>query len=254
MELPALVPGRFLTRENRFRVQVEVEGRPTPAHLPNSGRLLELLHPGRRVYLMPRPGKHRKTPYDLVLVDLDGLLVSVDARLPTDLFLEAWRAGRLPWLPYGPGWQVVREPACGHGRLDALLEGPRGARVWVETKSVTWVQDGVAYFPDAPTARGRRHLRCLAEKVRAGDRGVVVFIVQRPDARVFSPHPAGPHFPQALREAHAQGVEVYAHRFRVTHQTIEPVGPIPVRLDLPPDLAAREKSTPLPNATSRDAS
>jgi len=100
MRFPPLVPGRFLKRDNRFRVQVEVNGRRTFAHLPNSGRLHELLHPGRRVYLAPKPGAHRKTPYDLMLVDLDGLLVSVDARLPPTLFLEAWRGGGFPWLPF----------------------------------------------------------------------------------------------------------------------------------------------------------
>ena len=233
MRFPPLVPGRFLKRDNRFRVQVEVNGRRTFAHLPNSGRLHELLHPGRRVYLAPKPGAHRKTPYDLMLVDLNGLLVSVDARLPPTLFLEAWRGGGFPWLPFEPAWEVQREPPCSHGRLDLLLQTPQGERLWIETKSVTWVENGTAYFPDAPTARGRRHLACLTQKVQQGDRAMVVFIIQRPDARRFAPHPADPAFPAALQTAHAQGVEVYAHRFGVTLEGIEPLAPVPVHLEGP---------------------
>lgn len=233
MRFPPLVAGRFLKRDNRFRVQVEVNGRRTFAHLPNSGRLHELLHPGRQVYLAPQPGAHRKTPYDLMLVDLDGLLVSVDARLPPTLFLEAWRSGRLPWLPFEAAWQVQREPPCGRGRLDLLLQTPQGDRLWIETKSVTWVEEGIAYFPDAPTSRGRRHLACLIQKAQQGDRAVVVFIIQRPDARCFAPHPADPAFPPALQQAHARGVEVYAHRFQVTIEGIEPLDPVPVHLEGP---------------------
>jgi len=46
-----LVEGCFLARDNRFQVTVEVGGRKVGAHLPNSGRLGELL-PGRRVFLV----------------------------------------------------------------------------------------------------------------------------------------------------------------------------------------------------------
>ncbi len=233
MRFPALIPGFFVRRENRFRVTVQVNGRTVAAHLPNSGRLLELLHPGRRVYLAARGRSGRKTPYDLLLVEVEGRLVSVDARLPPHLFLEAWRAGRFPWLPFHPQWQVQREPRCGEGRLDLVLRPPAGPAVWVETKSVTWVEAGTAYFPDAPTARGRRHLECLIRRRAQGQRALVVFIIQRDDARRFRPHPADPDFPQALARAHAHGVEVYAFQFRVSLTGMEPVGPVPVELPKP---------------------
>ena len=47
-----LVEGRFVARDNHFRVTAEVGGREVWAHLPNSGRLGELLLPGRRVVLV----------------------------------------------------------------------------------------------------------------------------------------------------------------------------------------------------------
>ena len=86
-----LIPATFLKRDNRFRVTVRVEGHPAWAHLPNSGRLRELLVPGRRVLLAAAQASGRLTSYDLLMVDLDGTLVSIDARLPIRLLYEALR-------------------------------------------------------------------------------------------------------------------------------------------------------------------
>ena len=225
-----LVPARFVRRDNRFRVTVEVEGRLTAAHLPNSGRLGELLIPGRRVWLRPAHGPKRRTRYDLLLVEHEGTLVSVDARLPNPLVHEALLAGSLPSFA---GYPIIhREARRGESRLDFLLEsGDR--RCWLETKSVTLVEDGVALFPDAPTLRGRRHLAALREAVVAGDRAGVLFVVQRADATAFAPHPtADPIFVEELQEAWAGGVEVYAYGCRVSLTDIWLDRPLPCGPDV----------------------
>lgn len=228
MRLPPTVEGRFLARENRFRVQVEVAGRTVLAHLPNSGRLTELLTPGRPCRLVPHPEPHRRTPLDLLLVEYAGVLVSVDARLPGPLFAEAVTEGHLP--EFSGFARLEREVRCGESRLDFRLDGPGGS-LWVETKSVTLVEDGVALFPDAPTLRGQRHLRQLAERVGWGERAAVVFVVQRPDAEVFRPHArADPAFAAALVEAARAGVEVHAFRCAVRPEEIRIASSIPVSL------------------------
>jgi DNA-binding sugar fermentation-stimulating protein len=69
-----LVPATLARRDNRFRVQVRLFDRVVAAHLPNSGRLGELLVPDRPVWLTPAPAEaaaRRKTAYDLTLVDYD---------------------------------------------------------------------------------------------------------------------------------------------------------------------------------------
>ncbi|MGC8838613.1 MAG: DNA/RNA nuclease SfsA, partial [Anaerolineae bacterium] len=97
MDLPRpLVEGLFVERLNRFAVAVAVGGETVRAHLPNSGRLRELLVPGAPVLLAPRPGPGRKTSYELALVRQEAEWVSVDARLPNRLFQEALEGGRLP--------------------------------------------------------------------------------------------------------------------------------------------------------------
>lgn len=228
MRLPPTVEGRFLRRENRFRVVVEVGDRVRYAHLPNSGRLGELLTPGRPCYLVPRPAPNRRTELDLLLMADGEVLVSVDARLPGPLFAEALAEGRLP--EWGGVVQIEREVRCGDSRLDFRLEGPAGP-VWVETKSVTLVEEGVALFPDAPTLRGQRHLRQLTEQARRGEGAAVVFVVQRPDAQAFAPNArADPAFAARLAEAAAVGVGVYAYACAVSREEIRVAWPLPVWL------------------------
>jgi sugar fermentation stimulation protein A len=217
MDFPALVNGRFLSRDNRFRATISIEGEAVWAHVPNSGKLDDLFVPGRPVWAAKAGNPKRKTAYDLKLVELESGLVSVDARLPNPLFAEAVVNGRLPEFAYAT---IQPEVTIGNSRLDFRLSGADGI-CWVETKSVTLVKDGTALFPDVPTARGSRHLRELMALREDGVRTAVVFIIQRSDATALSPHAqADPLFTQTLREAIDNGVEAHAYTCNVTHKTI----------------------------------
>ncbi len=230
MELhPHLEEGYFITRLNRFAALAEVAGREEMVHVANSGRLRELFEPGRRLLLAPAPGDHRKTRYDLALVDLGHTLVSADARLPNALVAEALAAGRLePYVAYP---DVRREVTYGDSRLDLALDGPAG-RCYLETKSVTLVEDGgVALFPDAPTSRGVKHLHSLIQAAAEGHQAGAIFVVQRSDAACLSPHDeSDPEFGRALRDAREAGVDVLAYRCSVSPEEITLADPIPVRL------------------------
>jgi sugar fermentation stimulation protein A len=217
-----------------------MQGETVWAHLPNSGRLTELLVPGRRALLRDRSGPAgrrpaRKTNYDLSFVELDGRWVSVDARLPNDLVAEALVEQRLePLLGYS---SIRREVVFGQSRFDFLLEAPQRQPCWVEAKSVTLVLDGLACFPDAVTRRGRRHLLELAAARREGHRAVVLFVVQRDDAVGMRPHDeSDPDFGQALRSAAREGVEIYAYGCCVEPQMLKIAESLPVYLE-----AAQEK-------------
>lgn len=229
MRFPPLVEGRFIKRLNRFAALVDVDRREYLAHIPNSGRLGELLVPGFRVLLAPAPpAAARKTAYDLALVDTGSALASADARLPNRLVAEALAEGRLPQFA---GYPTARpEKVFGDSRLDFLLEGPAGS-CYVETKSVTLVTKGVALFPDAPTARGVKHLGSLAAARAAGHRAAALFVIQRSDAAAFAPNDAAdPVFAAALRRAVAAGVSLWAYRCRLDEQSITLSDSVPVRL------------------------
>ena len=219
MDFPGdLVEGRFKARLNRFLALVALNGQEVAVHVANSGRMRELLVPGYRVFVRPRPAPHRKTGYDLALVDLGFTLASADARLPNALVAEALAEGRLPQFREYP--DIRREVTFGESRLDLMLEGVLG-RCYVETKSVTLVVDGAGLFPDAPTVRGTKHLHSLAQAVGAGHRAAVVFVVQRDDCEAFAPHDAAdPEFGVTLRQSMAAGVGAFAYSCRVTEKAI----------------------------------
>ena len=223
-----LVAGTFIQRDNRFRATVEVRGQPVWAHVPNSGRLEELFVSGCPVLLGKADLPHRKTKYDLLMVELGQALVSVDARLPNKLVHEAIVASQMPEFV---GYETIhQEVTYGVSRLDLMLEGG-GPRCFIEVKSVTLVREGAALFPDAPTERGRRHVEELSRAIQEGKRAAIVFVVQREDAVTFAPNDeADPAFGQTLREGVKASLEVYAYLCRVSRDEVTLDRRIPVVL------------------------
>lgn len=234
-----LLQAAFVERPNRFVIHARLveTGEVVRAHCPNPGRMHELLWPGAVVYLSPAEDPGRRTPYTLRFIEhpQHGQLISLNTQLPNQLFAEGLATG---FFPQFQGYsRVQREVSVPHpsangvvSRVDFRLSRPDGPACWVETKSVTLVhEDGLAEFPDAPTTRGRRHVEELAALAAQGDRACVVFIVQRPDAtRLRANQATDPAFAQALAQAAAQGVEVYAYTCRVTLHDITLAGQIPV--------------------------
>ena len=218
--------GRFLARPNRFVAHVELEGERVVCHVKNTGRCRELLTSGAAVYLERAENPARKTPYDLIAVEKGDLLINMDAQAPNKVFGEWAAAGR-----FLPGLTALRpEFTWEDSRFDFRLEDHRGP-CFVEVKGVTLEQDGLALFPDAPTERGVKHLRGLRRAVERGYRAAVFFVVQMKGPRLFRPndgtHPA---FGQALREAAAAGVGVYAWDCAVTPESLTLDAPVEVAL------------------------
>lgn len=208
-----ILEGVFEKRLTRFSVLVNVDGETLPCFLPNPGRLCELLVPKAKVVLRKIADlkSGRKTACDIVGVYSGDVLVSVDSRVPNKLVFEALKRGDLPEFR---GYTTVK-PEYRHGRVrfDFLLHGGSAVRpCLLEVKSCTLVRNGVAMFPDAPTERGARQVLELANALDEGFRAVVLFMIQRGDAVIFTPNDeTDPKFVRALREAAKSGVEVYAY-------------------------------------------
>ncbi|MFN8473314.1 MAG: DNA/RNA nuclease SfsA [Anaerolineae bacterium] len=234
MRLPSpLLDGILVERENRFRARVRLDTSEVLAHVPNPGRTVELLYPGARVLLTPRSEPGRRTAYDLILAYTEeNVLVSLDTRFPSRLFSEAMEVGRIAPLA---AYRVERaETKFGTSRLDFALTPRQDAApdlppCLVEVKSSTYVINGMGLWPDAPSLRGQRHVRELADAVAQGYRAAIVWFVQRPDARCLTPNRAvDPRFGEALDAARAAGVEAYAYTCRVTRKRVEVAAAIPV--------------------------
>ena len=202
---------------------------PVAAHLPDPGRLRELLQPGARVWLEPKAGTQRKTQFQMWLVEKDRTLVSLNTQLPNHLVQESLVQGCLSDFSKYPAWK--RECRVGGSRLDFFLENSNEA-CWMEVKSVTLVIDGLGLFPDAPTARGRKHVAELTKLRQSGARTVVFFVVQRDDAHsVAANHHTDPKFSKALQVALRCGVELIAYRCTITTEFATLSEPIPVIIE-----------------------
>jgi len=221
-----LLRGRFIERLNRFAASVEIEGEVKKAYLPNPGRLKELLIPGAELILRKATGK-RKTCCDLIGVKFKDIWVSIDSRVPNPLFREALEKGKLEeFMGYR---KIIPEFSINKSRIDFLLENT--VPCLVEVKSCTLVEEGIARFPDAPTERGTRHLLELISSLEKGYRCAIVFVIQRSDAKAFSPNEeTDMEFSETLRLAFEKGVEVYAYNCSFDGGEIEIKGRVRVIL------------------------
>ena len=220
-----MVPGRFLSRPNRFIAKIEIAGQKQTVHVKNTGRCRELLPYGAEVFCRFDPNPMRKTQYDLITVRKGDRLINMDSQAPN--------AATKQWLLSGGLGEITNlkaETYQGDSRFDFSFE-KEGKLCFLEVKGVTLENDGVCAFPDAPTERGAKHLRGLTELARAGFGAYVLFVIQMADVKYLHPNDVtDPTFGAALREAAAAGVQVLAVDCAVTEDTMEIRLPVLVKL------------------------
>ena len=79
----------------------------------------------------------------------------------------------------------------------------------MEVKGCTLEQNGIGYFPDAPTERGVKHLHELAAACKKGYKCFLAFVIQIPGVTQVLPNKkTHPEFAHALEIAKAAGVEI----------------------------------------------
>ncbi|BBK30795.1 sugar fermentation stimulation protein A [Stella humosa] len=235
-----LVPATLLRRYKRFLADVQLaDGREVTVHCPNPGAMLGMARPLARIWLSPATAPGRKLPFGWELEEVDGHLVGIHTGHPNILLAEAVAAGRIAELAgYGT---ARREVAYGrNSRIDLLLtqpgfqDEPGRPPCWVEVKNVHLRRGDRAEFPDCVTLRGAKHLEELGDRVEAGDRAVMVYVVQRGDCRGFAiAGDLDPGYARALVRARARGVEILCYYCDVRTDGIEIARPLPLMLDAP---------------------
>lgn len=225
MRYENMVEGKFLARPNRFIAHIEIGGKTEICHVKNTGRCKELLQPGAKVYCQHFDKENRKTKYDLITVLKGQRLINMDSQAPN--------AAAKEWLASGGLGEISNlrgEVTHKDSRFDFSFEKD-GKTCFLEVKGVTLENGGVCAFPDAPTARGVKHLQGLAQAAKAGYGAYVLFVIQMSDVCYLHPNDAtDPVFGKALRAAKAAGVEILAMDCRVTEDTMEINNPVEVQL------------------------
>ena len=221
MEYRGIRRAVFLDRPNRFVARVRGEdGGELTVHVKNTGRCRELLLPGAPVILAEGENPGRKTAYDLVGVYKNGALFNIDSQAPNHAAAEWLAAGGYDGIRFDA---VRPEYRFGDSRIDFYMERG-GERYLMEVKGCTLERDGIGYFPDAPTARGTKHLRELAGAAAMGYRCAAAFVIQTEGVWEVRPNrETDPAFADALAAAEASGVRVIFIPCRVWESGIEPL-------------------------------
>ncbi|QSS98388.1 DNA/RNA nuclease SfsA [Pontibacillus sp. ALD_SL1] len=227
-----LYKATFIERPNRFilHCKLDEEGEMVRVHLPDPGRLKELLQYGATIYLRYSDKKDRKTKWSAVLVHdpLDGTLVSLQTTLVNHLIEKALKENKLK--DFEQFTYKAREYRKGRSRWDFYVS-KGDLHHLIEVKSVSLGVKGVGYFPDAITKRGTKHVQELTSIVTEGSEwlGTILFVCQRND--LHSVRPAkhiDPTFAKALQEAKHRGVNLLAYSTNITPEGISLMDEIPV--------------------------
>jgi sugar fermentation stimulation protein A len=219
--------GTLIRRYKRFLADVALaDGTETTIHVPNPGAMLGLTAPGLPVWMSRSPDLKRKLPLTLEMVELpDAGLVGVNTMNPNRIGETAIAEDRIAELT---GYPTLRREVRydQNSRIDILLQGDAGGltrpSAWVEIKNVHFSRSpGLAEFPDCRTERAVKHLKALERVVDAGDRAVMLFIVQRMDCTAFTTaDDIDKAYGPALREAASHGVEVLCYSCHLTPEAI----------------------------------
>ena len=220
----------FIERPNRFITIIQIGGEKHKSHLPDPGRLKELLIPGASLLVRPAPeNKERSTAFTTIMVNLNGQWISLVSTLPNQFVKYSFQKNRIPIFQK---YKLVRpEVNIRNHRFDFLLSNKSGKNFFLEVKSVTFVEDGIAKFPDAVTTRGMNHAKTLTDLVKEGEFAGILFVCQRPDATLFEPMwDRDPMFSNVLFNAYKIGVKVWCITLNVTQTEISFNKEIPVNL------------------------
>lgn len=236
MKYENTLTARFIVRENRFIARCRLDdGSEVVVHVKNTGRGKEVLLPNALVVLQYCPSPKRKTSYDLLAVKKGDRWINIDSQLPNKLAVEGLQNGKI-LLPGVKGSLKLLKPEVTfeHSKFDLYFETVGEEKGFIEVKGMTLENQGIGAFPDAPTLRGQKHVRELADAQRAGYHSYVLFIVQFEKIQMATIHTAmQPSLLEEIKQAEAVGVQVLAYNCRVTPAEVAVEKAVPFDPDFP---------------------
>ena len=215
--------GKFRRRINRFVAEIEIENKLEKCHVKNTGRCEELFVDGAEIYVQDHRenmGK-RNLKFSLTSINKCGNIINVDSQIPNHVVDEGLRNGSITLPDMGKLTLIRRESKYSDSRFDFYVEDDCGNRAYIEVKGVTLEIGDIAYFPDAPTQRGLKHLGGLCLALEEGYKSFVIFLIQMTGPKEFRPNAEKqPEFAEKLAEAEGCGVHVLAYDSIVTENSI----------------------------------
>ncbi len=187
-------------------------------HCANTGAMTGCATPGDSVWYSTSDNKKRKYPNSWELTYTKNKhWICVNTIRANQLAEEALSQGLIK--EFTGHSELKREVKYGeeNSKIDFKLFDQQGIETYIEIKSVTLLESGQGYFPDAVTERGQKHLRELMSMVASGHRAVLLFAVLH--SGIHSVKPAehiDKKYSQLLKEAKQRGVEILAYKAEFT--------------------------------------
>ncbi|UCQ17259.1 DNA/RNA nuclease SfsA [Edwardsiella tarda] len=220
----------LLKRYKRFLADVRrPDGQIFTLHCANTGAMTGCATPGDTVWYSTSDNPRRKYPSTWELTESQtGAWICVNTQRANALVHEAIAQQRIVELS---GYTKIRSEVrygTENSRIDLLLQAEERPDCYIEVKSVTLLQQGCGYFPDAVSTRGQKHLRELQQQVQSGARAVLFFAVLHSGIeRVRAARHIDAHYAQLLAQASDLGVEVICYTARITPGGITLTRPLP---------------------------
>jgi sugar fermentation stimulation protein A len=217
-----LISGILIKRYKRFLADIKLDdGTEVTVHCANPGAMMGITIPGSKVLLSKSDNPKRKLPLTWEMVEIDGVWIGVNTSNPNAIVYQALLNNQIPALS---GYKNI-QPEVKYGknsRIDFLLTDGPTQMCLVEVKNVHLIRsENIAEFPDCVTARGAKHQQELLEQVQNGVRCVVLYVVQRGDAKFFKvANDLDKVYGQAALQAYKCGVEMLAYSCDMSNQGI----------------------------------
>ena len=180
----SLIKGKLIKRYKRFFTDVKLDKEIVTAHCPNTGSMKGLLDEGNEVYLLTNNDPKRKLKYGLEIIKSRKNLVGVNTHMANRIVEHGIKNNLINELKNN---DIIKPEVFFNKetRFDFLLE-KKGQKMFVEVKNVTLFRNkDTAEFPDAPTARGIKHLLTLIDAIKKSYKTYLIFLVQIQNMKYF---------------------------------------------------------------------
>lgn len=229
--MPRLQPARLIKRYKRFLADVVTpEGKELTIHCANTGAMTGCATPGDTVWYSTSDNPKRKYPHSWELTETQqNDWICVNTLRANTLLHEALIDNRIESLASYTSCKTEVKYGSENSRIDLLLQAPGRINCYIEVKSVTLLQQGQGYFPDAITLRGQKHLRELQQVVANGERAVLFFAVLHSGIKQVSPaRHIDPRYAELFIAAQQRGVEVLCYGAKLSPDGIKLTDRLPL--------------------------
>ncbi len=216
----SLIKGKLIKRYKRFFTDVKLDKEIVTAHCPNTGSMKGLLDEGNEVYLLSNNDPKRKLKYGLEIIKSRKNLVGVNTHMANRIVDHGLKNNLINELKNN---EIIKPEVFFNKktRFDFLLE-KKGQKMFVEVKNVTLFRNkDTAEFPDAPTARGTKHLLTLIDAIKKSYKTYLIFLVQIQNMKYFKiAKDIDEEYYNAYLKAKKAGVNFLAYRCDISSKKI----------------------------------